>query len=202
MIRTLHYLKAMGYDFVDKSNLSQKKTDSFQTLYSSVSNCTLCNFYKARKHALMEQKQKNVKLFILDTHAQKKENESGILLSGSKGELLQDYLKDTLGLVRDEFYVSYIFKCFSSGKNDDFSLQSCLPFFWNEIELIQPKILLCLGEYVFKALGFSNFNSTRGGIFTYKNFFVLASFSLEFLDRNPSQKKEFINDLMKIKGYL
>lgn len=202
MIRSLYYLKAMGYDFADRARLGPQKIDHFKALYSSVSSCTLCNFYKSRKHPLMERAEKSVKLLILDTHAQKSENESGLLLNGSKGEILQRYLKDALGIGRDEFYLSYVFKCFSGGNHDDFSLQSCLPFFWNEIEIIRPKILLCLGEYAFRALGFSDFSSTRGGIFAHKNFFILASFSLEFLDKNPSQKKEFVSDLMKIKGYL
>lgn len=202
MIRSLHYLKAMGYNFIEKTHPKQKKINDFKSLYLNASTCTLCNFSKLRKHSLMEKKQRSVKLFILGNCAQKSENESGILLESHRGKLLQNEIKNTLRLDRDEFYFSYLFKCFSDGKNDDFSLQSCLPFFWSELELIQPKILLCLGEYVFRSLGFSNFNDIRGEIFPYKNFFILTSFSLEFLERNPSKKEHFINDLMKIKGYL
>lgn len=55
-----------------------------------------------------------------------------------KGEKLKHYIYQILGLCDEDFYFSYLFKCFCNGKFDDFSLQSCLPFFWNELKLIQP----------------------------------------------------------------
>ncbi|MED7853017.1 hypothetical protein VWN94_10095, partial [Campylobacter coli] len=41
----------------------------------------------------------------------------------------------------------------------------------------------------------------RGEIFAYKNFFIMASFELEFIEKNPSCEKIFIQDLKKIKGF-
>ncbi|KQH14013.1 phage SPO1 DNA polymerase-related protein, partial [Campylobacter coli] len=35
-----------------------------------------------------------------------------------------------------------------------------------------------------------------------KNFFIMASFELEFIEKNPSCEKIFIQDLKKIKGFL
>ncbi|WP_279042825.1 uracil-DNA glycosylase family protein [Campylobacter helveticus] len=202
MIRSLHYLKAMGYHF-SPQNISKINTiDDFKTLRNKVSVCTLCNFSKTRRKILMEERLKSCKLFILDTHASKNENENGILLQSKKGEFLVNSIEKTLNLSRDEFYFSYIFKCFSANKNDDFALHSCLPFLLNEIKLIKPKILLCLGEYALKSLGFKDFKTLRGELFAYENFFILASFDGEFLERNPSFKEEFFKDLKKIKGLL
>lgn len=207
MIRELHYLKAMGYDFIDENLKNENlKNDfsvkNFKDLQNSVKNCTLCHFSKTRRHVLMEKEQKSVKLLILASFAQKSENESGILLDSLRGENLKKILQEILGLKRENFYFSYLFKCFSYSKFDNFSLQSCLPFFWNELKLVKPKIVLCLGEYAFEGLGFKNFNALRGEIFAYEDFFIMPSFELEFIEKNPSYKKDFIDDLKKLKGFL
>ncbi len=202
MIRELHYLKAIGYDFIDENLKNEVSNQSFKELQNSVKNCTLCHFSKTRKYSLMEKEQKKVKLFILASFAQKSENESGILLNSLRGENFERILQENLGLKREDFYFSYLFKCFSFSKFDNFSLQSCLPFFWSELKLIKPKLVLCLGEYAFEGLGFRDFNALRGELFAYKDFFILPSFELEFIEKNPSFKKEFIEDLKKLKGFL
>ncbi len=202
MIRTLHYLKAMGYNFTDENSTQHFKIQNFKDLRKNIQECTLCHFSKSRHFTLMEKEIKNTSLMIVDMFAHKDENEKGILLNSKKGKRLKFYLKEILGLCEKEFYFSYLFKCFSNEKFDDFSLQSCLPFFWNELELVQPKVILCLGEYPFKSLGFADFNTLRGEIFAYKNFFIMASFELEFIEKNPSYEKNFIQDLKKIKGFL
>ncbi|MGH2327413.1 uracil-DNA glycosylase family protein [Campylobacter taeniopygiae] len=202
MIRSLYYLKAMGYNFTDKPSNIQPKIKNFENLRSNIQKCNLCHFSKFRRFTLMENQLKPVSLMILDTFGQKIENENGCILESKKGKTLQSYIYNILGLKKEQFYFSYLFKCFSNGKFDDFSLQSCLPFFWNEVELLQPKFVLCLGEYAFNSLGFSDFNTLRGEIFTHKKFFFMASFDLEFIEKNPSYEKDFMEDLKKIKGFL
>ncbi|WP_171000340.1 uracil-DNA glycosylase family protein [Campylobacter estrildidarum] len=202
MIRSLHYLKAIGYNFTDEIRTKKSKVQNFEDLKKNIQKCTLCHFSKLRHFTLMETKLKDASLMIVDTLGQKSENESGSILESKKGKKLQNYIYNILGLKKEQFYFSYLFKCYSNRKFDDFSLQSCLPFFWNEVELLQPNLILCLGEYTFKGLGFSNFNALRGEIFTYKNLFFIASFELEFIEKNPSYEKKFIEDLQKIKGFL
>ncbi|EJA8518776.1 hypothetical protein MU007_001942, partial [Campylobacter upsaliensis] len=114
MIRSLHYLKAMGYDFSPQNFSKLDSLDDFKTLRDKIATCTLCNFSKTRKKILMEERLKPCKLFILDTHASQNENESGILLQSKKGKFLFNSLEKILNLSRDEFYFSYIFKCFSA----------------------------------------------------------------------------------------
>ncbi|MFQ6341926.1 uracil-DNA glycosylase family protein [Campylobacter sp. VTCC 70190] len=206
MIRSLYYLKAMGFSFIDTPlntpTKSPEQAQNFKDLKKLISSCTLCSFSKTRQFSLMEKDIKKVKLLIVDTFATKSENESGILLNSKKGEKLKHYLYENLGLRDEDFYFSYLFKCFCNGKFDDFSLQSCLPFFLNELKLIKPTFLLCLGEYAFKSLGFKDFHILKGEIFAYHNFFIMPSYDLDFIEKNPSYEKNFIQDLKKIKGFL
>lgn len=60
----------------------------------------------------------------------------------------------------------------------------------------------CLGEYTFKSLGFKDYHILKGEVFAYKNFFIMPSYDLDFIEKNPSYEKNFIQDLKKIKGFL
>ncbi|EAL8994090.1 hypothetical protein DYU91_09460, partial [Campylobacter jejuni] len=106
MIRSLYYLKAIGFNFVDTHTNHFEQVQNFQELKQLVSSCTLCQFSKTRKFSLMEPKIKNAKLLILDVFGQKSENESGILLNSKKGEKLKHYIYQILGLCDEDFYFS------------------------------------------------------------------------------------------------
>ncbi len=58
------------------------------------------------------------------------------------------------------------------------------------------------GEYTFKSLGFKDYHILKGEVFAYKNFFIMPSYDLDFIEKNPSYEKNFIQDLKKIKGFL
>lgn len=201
-IRNLHYLKSFGYEFVSKElNFTSKESD-FAHLRASVSRCELCSLSKKRHHSLIEPHLKPAKLMILDTFADKSEDESGSLLLSNKGEKLLNLLKTALNLSQDDFFLSYVYKCFSGGKNDASALSSCLPYFWSEFYLVKPRVLLVLGEDSFENLGFDDFKKLRGELFTHLKAWVMPTFSVEFIIKNPSFELEFLNDLSKIKGLL
>lgn len=201
-IRNLHYLKSFGYEFVSKElNFTSKESD-FAHLRASVSRCELCSLSKKRHHSLIEPHLKPAKLMILDTFADKSEDESGSLLLSNKGEKLLNLLKTALNLSQDEIFLSYVYKCFSGGKNDANALSSCLPYFWSEFCLVKPRVLLVLGEDSFENLGFDDFKRLRGELFTHLKAWVMPTFSVEFIIKNPSFELEFLNDLSKIKGLL
>ena len=201
-IRNLYYLKSFGYEFVSKELKFQSIQSNFANLKSTISRCELCSLSKKREKPLIESEFKLAKVMIIGSFASKDESKSGILLACEQGEMLLNALKSTLGLEKSEIYMSYIYKCFCGSKNDALARQQCLPYLWREFELVKPRILLVLGEDSFENLGFDDFKRLRGELFTHKNAWIMPTFSLEFVLKNPSFESEFINDLNKIKGLL
>lgn len=201
-IRNLHYLKSFGYEFVSKELKIQSIQSDFVYLKASIAHCELCVLSKKREHSFIEPYFKQAKLMIVDSFASKDENKSGVLLNSTKGEKLLNTLKKVLELDQNEVYMSYVYKCFSGGKNDALALKQCLPYFWAEFKLVKPRVLLILGEDSFVNLGFDDFKRLRGELFTHKNVWMMPSFDIDFILKNPSCEKEFINDLNKIKGLL
>lgn len=202
-LKELHYLKAFGYEFLEQKTHTLNLGQDFKDLYLKVSNCELCAFSKRRKHCLLPQSlKKEKKLLILKTFVSRAENESGEILSSKNDQILKNSLKTYTQLEQEDFYLSYVLKCFSDCCADEQALSFCLPYFFDELSLVRPKLILCLGELCFKWLGFDNFKSLRGQIITFHNALLMPSFDLDFLSKNPSYYNEFIKDLTKLKGYL
>lgn len=201
-LKVLHYLKAFGYEFIDKNlHFSSSKENDFLELKQRIEACRLCQLSKKRQHSLIANKFEKTKLMILDSFASKSENESGILLNSMKGRKLLELLKEHLKLEAHDFYLAYVYKCFTS-QNDAFALKQCLPYFWAEFKLCSPKILLILGKESFENIGFDEYESLKGELFSHQNTWVLPSFDVDFILKNPSFEKDFIKDLNKIKALL
>ncbi|EAK9956256.1 TPA: hypothetical protein R6R46_001252 [Campylobacter lari] len=200
--RSLYYLKAFGYEYFDEQKQIRHFNLSFKELNERVKTCNLCHFSKLRKYSLIEKEAKNAKILIYQAFIDKEENESGkFFASKNKQEFLR-LCKDLLNLKEDEIYFSYMFKCFSNFKIDDQALKLCLPYFYNELDFIKAKIILCLGQEAFASLGFGNFQKYKGQCMRFNNALLLSSYDLNFLSKNPSFYTEFIEDIKKIKGYL
>lgn len=201
MLKKLYYLKAFGYEFLQDTNKNFKNL-TYDDLKEQISACQLCYLYKKRKNTPFPKDVKKVDLFIINSFISKEENESGRVLSSKNGLKLQDFLQKYLNLTVDDYYISYLYKCFCEGKNDELALKNCLPYMHSEIFLLKPKIILCLGENTFNSLGFSNFKALRGNAFIFLNTWFLTSFDMDFISKNPSLEQEFIDDLTKIKAFL
>ncbi|AJC86063.1 uracil-DNA glycosylase family protein [Campylobacter sp. RM16704] len=200
--RNLHYLRAFGFEYIEEQMQFKKHDLNFEELKDKVKNCKLCHFSKLRKNILMEKEVKNAKIIIFQSFVDKDENESGKLFaSKAKQELLQ-ICKELLNLSENEIYFSYMIKCFSNFKIDEYAVNSCLPYFYSELEFIKAKLVLCLGKEAFAGLGFENFQKYKGQWLHFNNILLLPSYDLNFLNKNPSFYTEFIEDIKKIKGYL
>lgn len=200
--RNLHYLKAFGFEYIEEIKDIERLNLSFEQLQNAVKKCTLCNFSKLRKHSLMEKEVKKAKILIFQNYADKEENESGKLFAS---KLKQDFLhnfQEILNLKEEEIYFSYMLKCFSNFKFDENAVKFCLPYFYNELEFINPKMIFCLGEEAFLSLGFENFKVHIGQWIRFNQYFIMPYYDLNYLSKNPSLYANFIEDIKKIKGCL
>ncbi|NDJ26411.1 hypothetical protein GW575_00365 [Campylobacter sp. MIT 19-121] len=201
-LRSLHYLKAFGYEFIDKELDFMPQSKDYEELRLKVQNCQLCPLSKRRRFCIMQNTFKHYGLMVVGDFLSTSENDSKTLLNSAEGIKLKLLLKENLGLEREDFYMSYIYKCYSQNKDDDFALKQCLPYLFDELFFINPKIILCLGKQSFYHLGFEDFTRLRGEILHFKQSLIMPSFDIKFILKNPSFEQEFIKDLTKLKAFL
>ncbi|MSN96105.1 uracil-DNA glycosylase [Campylobacter sp. FMV-PI01] len=198
--------KAFGYEFVDDELLNLEKKSYFQSLDDlrlNLKTCELCNLSKSRTNTVFS-KQLNAKLMIIRLYPNKFEDKSGKVAdinSKFKEKLLQ---YTCLG--EDEIYVSYLVKCLCTSKVVDDFIYKCSPYAFDEIEKINPKIIITMGDICSKTIlkdkNLPNLEISHGSIFRENKRFILPFFDVDFILSNPSKIEIFNEDLKKIKELL
>ena len=95
------------------------------------------------------------------------DEQAGRLLSGPAGELF-DKMLGAMGLSRQQIYVTAMTRC-TSGKPASepppkLAVESCAPFLAHELALVEPKVVVIMGEHASeKLLGKPLTRSPPGG---------------------------------------
>ncbi|MEJ2506106.1 MAG: uracil-DNA glycosylase, partial [Ignavibacteriaceae bacterium] len=130
------------------------------------------------------------------------EDKQGLPFVGRAGQLLTDILK-AIKFERDEVYIANIVKCRPPGNRTPLpdEMDTCLPYLRKQYELIQPKLILCLGLTAAKGLLKSreSLTSMRGKIYEFEDAKVMVTYHPAALLRNPNWKRPCWEDLKKFK---
>lgn len=133
------------------------------------------------------------------------EDQQGRPFVGQSGQLLTKAL-EIIGLKRSDIFITNIVP-WRPPMNRTPTLSEInlfLPFVRKRIEIIKPKIILCVGATSAKAIlgNNSGIMKIRGLWFDYefnKEIKIITTFHPAYLLRSPSQKKFFWRDLIKLK---
>ncbi|MCM8804225.1 MAG: uracil-DNA glycosylase [Candidatus Omnitrophica bacterium] len=124
--------------------------------------------------------------------------EKGAFYGKTTGDLLTQLLKKA-GFNKDDFWITNLVKC-STPNNRNLSeeeIKNCCKYLFRELEIIDPKLIICLGTEVKNFFG--------GRFYTFTDWILRKVFSLPHpaqLKYNPSFKSEYINQLKRIKEYI
>ncbi|WP_448588459.1 uracil-DNA glycosylase [Thermocrinis sp.] len=123
---------------------------------------------------------------------------------GRAGQYLNSKLEE-VGLKREKVYITNVVKSRPPGNRvpTKEEMASCLPYLRREIEIIKPKIIVCLGSTAVKGILGKDYSITkyRGKTFPYpydSSIKVFLTYHPAYILRNPSSDKEFLEDLKSI----
>jgi uracil-DNA glycosylase len=131
------------------------------------------------------------------------EDEEGKPFVGKAGQLLTKGLT-ALDLIRDrDYYICNVCKCRPENNRTpyDEEAESCLPFLRNQVALVKPKIIVCLGATAMRHVIDKDWKITRdrGKWVERKGYYMIATFHPAALFRDESKKALFWQDLKGIK---
>lgn len=133
-------------------------SDLWRILEEEILNCTKCKLHTYRRRAVPGEGNRNSILVFIGEAPGEKEDEQGRPFVGPAGRLLTELIEST-GYRREDFYITNIVKCRPPGNRDpeDDEISACLPYLVKQLELIKPKIVVCLGRHsartIFKLAG-------------------------------------------------
>ena len=211
ILYNLNFLKSIGFEYhevvkvLNKEVSSNSLPNNMRELESVVDNCYLCELSKSRKNILFGEGNVNASLMLISDEPTATEDELKSFYVGKTGEQLVKMIENVLPLKKEDIYITNLVKCKSLSGVNASHFSSCSSYLHKQIDLINPKLIVTLGEKAYQYLCNdvnSSFSQIRGQVTMFKNYNVLPTHSVSFLLRNPSSKKEAFHDMLKIKAIL
>ena len=209
-LKKLLIQKALGDSYIEAITPLQEKSidlpNSLDALKQICTNCHLCELSKSRQRVVFGKGNPNSNIVFIGEAPGATEDSLGEPFVGRAGELLTKMIERVLERPRSSVYISNIVKCRPPNNRTPTPKEalSCRPYILQELEILQPKLIVALGATAFRYLTNDNtpISKARGHFFAYNGSKVLPTYHPSYLLRNPSAKREAYNDMLKIKKYL
>lgn len=177
---------------------------TWEQLEQSCLSCTGCGLCETRHNVVFGVGKRDTDVLFVGEGPGEQEDLQGEPFVGPAGKLLDDMLS-ILDLDRKEnCYIANIVKCRPPRNRDPLETEqeACIGFLRNQVALIQPKIIVCLGRIAAKKLIDPDFRITRqhGQWFRRGEFWMMATFHPSALLRDVSKRPEAFDDLMSLRG--
>lgn len=176
---------------------------SIEELKSACMCCRKCSLCKGRTNLVFGTGVSDAEVMFIGEGPGEQEDLSGEPFVGRGGKLL-DLMLDAVELSRNKnIYIANIVKCRPPQNRDPFpeEQEECIQWLRNQVLLIKPKIIVCLGRISAKRIIDKDIKITADhGKFTYKNgIWMMPTLHPAALLRNPRQKPAAFEDFLKLR---
>ena len=177
---------------------------SWEELEQKVLSCTACGLCETRHNVVFGVGDRETDVLFVGEGPGEQEDLQGEPFVGPAGKLLDDMLS-ILDLDRSSnCYIANIVKCRPPRNRDPMETEqeACIGYLRNQVALIKPKIIVCLGRIAAKKLIDPDFRITRqhGQWFKRGDFWMMATFHPSALLRDVSKRPEAFDDLMSLRA--
>jgi uracil-DNA glycosylase family 4 len=164
--------------------------------------CTRCALHVERTQAVFSRGNGSSGLCFIGEGPGADEDVQGYPFVGAAGQLL-DRMIEAMGLSRDDVYVCNIVKCRppKNRKPEPEEMAACLPYLQEQIELLEPAVIVALGATAVQGLLGTTDGITRlrGKWKLYRGRIpIMPTFHPAYLLRTPSAKREVWEDLQAV----
>jgi DNA polymerase len=181
---------------------SWEKAKTLEELNKLICNCTKCKLHEGRNNFVFGSGNPDADVMVIGEGPGAEEDKQGLPFVGRAGQLLTDILK-AIKFSREEVYIGNIVKCRPPGNRTPLpdEMETCLPYLSKQIDLIKPKMILCLGLTAAKGLlkKKESLTKLRGQVFDYDGIKVMVTYHPAALLRNPNWKRDCWADVQKFR---
>lgn len=178
---------------------------SLEELKKKCEECKRCPLSKTRTNCVFGVGSEKATLMFVGEAPGEKEDLSGIPFVGRAGQLLDKFL-EAVDISRDEVYIANILKCRPPKNRDPLpeEEEQCIDYLREQVAIINPKIIVCLGRISAMKLIKPDFKITEehGTWFKKGNYLMTAVYHPAALLRDPRKKEDMLLDMQKIKEKL
>jgi uracil-DNA glycosylase len=176
--------------------------ENLASLSRAIRDCRGCALHNSRLQAVPGTGPQKSRILIIGEGPGFEEDQQGQPFVGPAGQLLTRMLQ-AIQLTREEVYITNTVKCRPPGNRlpSEEEIACCRPFLEEEIRLIDPAILMAMGNCAAQALTGSSrrISELRGRWIAYHGKRLMATFHPAFLLRTPEAKRQSWEDLKEIR---
>ncbi len=179
---------------------NQQTIHSLEELQKQVSVCTKCELHQTRTQTVFGVGHPAADWLIIGEAPGADEDRKGEPFVGRAGQLLTNMLR-AIGLAREEVFIANILKCRPPNNRDpkQEEVAQCKPYLRQQIEFLQPKVILAVGRIAAQSLLETDtpIGRMRGKQYQFENtnIPVVATYHPAYLLRSPQQKRKAWEDL-------
>ena len=225
MSESKYDLRSHKSENFNKSTKSKDTEDFFPdrktlpALRAAAADCQACDLYKRGTQTVFGAGTRNAEVLFVGEQPGNDEDLEGEPFVGPAGKLLDKALEEA-GIDRQKAYVTNVVKHFKweprgkrriHKKPNAREITACRPWLEAEIEIVKPKVIVCLGATAAQALLGSKFRVSKDrGKFIEADLapYIIATIHPSAILRAPDdetrheQKRRFIDDLKKVADVL
>lgn len=174
----------------------------WETLERTCKTCTRCGLCETRSNVVFGVGPRSADVMFVGEGPGEQEDLQGEPFVGAAGHLLDDMLS-IIDLSRENCYIGNIVKCRPPRNRDPLETEqdACIVYLRNQVALIQPKIIVCLGRIAAKKLIDPEYRITRQhGTWVQKGgIWMTAIYHPSALLRDVSKRPETFDDLLSLR---
>lgn len=174
-------------------------------LRARCAECHGCTLGETRTNCVFGVGSAEASLMFVGEAPGEQEDLQGIPFVGRAGQLLDRYLY-AVDIKREDVYIANILKCRPPHNRDPLPLEedACIEYLREQVRIIRPRIIVCLGRIAAMRLISADFKITRdhGRWYERGDFLMTAVYHPAALLRDPRKKDDMLADMKKIKEKL
>jgi uracil-DNA glycosylase len=141
---------------------AEQRRERLVELYKQVSNCTRCPLHETRTKAVFGAGNADADLMFVGEAPGADEDRQGLPFVGRAGQLLNQLLEE-IGLAREDVFIANVLKSRPPGNRDPqpLEIETCRPYLFEQVRLIEPRVVCTLGNFATKLLSGSPVGITK-----------------------------------------
>jgi DNA polymerase len=172
----------------------EKSNETFEQIWADIGNCTRCPLHEGRTNIVHTEGNRRARLMFVGEAPGADEDAQSRPFVGRAGQLLTKIIEGNVN------------RCRPPGNRPPTSEEAtmCKPFLLREIAVVQPEVIVVLGNTAMRNLLDikQGITRVRGQFQDYQGVKVMPTFHPAYLLRDPSKKQETWQDLKKVRDYL
>lgn len=178
---------------------------NWEQLYDACMHCQRCPLAQTRTNVVFGEGPRDAEVMFIGEGPGEQEDLSGRPFVGRGGQFL-DQMMEMIDLSRERVFIGNMVKCRPPGNRDPLNTEqeACIGYLRNQVALIRPKIIVCLGRIAAGRLIHSDYKITKehGQWVEKAGVMMTAIYHPAALLRDPDKRPETFADLKSIQAMI